>query len=176
MTQSEVKFRFLRAYRQWRMRNRGMSVLKDGPELDAIRGLGKSVTPLILNYMRADPDWFFFTAIRAAEQADVVEIPEEARGRLSEITRLYLTWGEKAYPPTAEELFEASKLATQAGDRFTECVVRFDPRCNYASSYFKGCLDSANRCYEKSAYLRARAVLMCSKHVENGHESAKSGS
>jgi hypothetical protein len=63
------------------------------PEYLRIIGLGERAIPLILEDLRKTPD-HWFVALHAI--TGVSPVPEESRGRIDEMAKAWIIWGEQS--------------------------------------------------------------------------------
>jgi len=62
------------------------------PEYQQIIGMGRDAVPLILEELQKEPDhWFWALAATTGEDP----VPPEHKGKLSEMTKAWLEWGER---------------------------------------------------------------------------------
>lgn len=135
----------------------------NNPHFLKILTYGEKAIPVLVNYIRADPDWWAIGAIRRiAETCGNIEIniPKESLGRLGQIAQIYIDWSDEKYPPLACDLFTASQHAQKCGDWHMNSVLNPDPGLNYAWSYFDGSVEAANKYYERAKVLREKALEM----------------
>ena len=87
--------RFDELARQWQSQTRHLSsatAMAIHPAYQAIIGLGVEAVPLILKELKGRPNHWFW-ALRALTGIDPV--PAEQRGRVSEMAKAWLEWGEE---------------------------------------------------------------------------------
>lgn len=143
----------------WHAKNRGSSVIRQGPEFERMVELGRAAVPHALNILRGNPTWILFQLIRRHE-GEVVTLEPDERGRLTAINKKYLAWGEAAYPPSAADYFDSALLAQRAGEFHFASVVAPDRSANYSRSYFVGSLAAARKDFAVAAELRERAIAV----------------
>jgi hypothetical protein len=94
--QQPVEERFRKLVEIWQSERPPSSHMKDlmmHPAYQQIIGLGPAVLPLLFREIEQNPDWWFW-ALRAITGASP-EIPEESKGRLKDISRIWLAWGRR---------------------------------------------------------------------------------
>ena len=94
-TQRVLEEKFLRLAARWKSECAVVSSttqLVRHPAYQAIIALGEPVVPLLLRELARDPD-HWFTALKALTGQDPV--PPESRGRIPEMTHVWLEWGKK---------------------------------------------------------------------------------
>lgn len=91
-------FKFQTFLAEWRRERGAMSCVAEMAMLPAyqkIIGMGEDVLPLILTQLKSEghaPDhWFWALAAIAHDNP----VPQESRGRLSEMAKAWLEWGQK---------------------------------------------------------------------------------
>lgn len=87
------KFRRLAAaWREGRGPTSSLSEMAMRPEYQQIIGMGRDAVPLILEELQKEPDhWFWALAATTGEDP----VPPEHKGKLSEMTKAWLEWGER---------------------------------------------------------------------------------
>lgn len=92
---SGIRDRFVELTRQWQSETKQLSsvmAIALHPAYQSIIGLGPDAVPLILEELRSRPNHWFW-ALRAITGIDPVPVAE--RGRLQEMTKAWLKWGEE---------------------------------------------------------------------------------
>jgi hypothetical protein len=82
--------RLVRDWKQTRGHTSSAAKLATHPSYQKIIAMGQVAVPLILQELEREPDHWFL-ALRAITGTDPV--PEEARGKIDEMTRAWLVWG-----------------------------------------------------------------------------------
>lgn len=92
---SNVRDEFAALVREWKIGRNALSTAKrmaEHPAYQAIIRLGREAVPLIIEELRREPDHWFI-ALHVITGASPV--PEESRGKLSEMTRAWVEWWER---------------------------------------------------------------------------------
>jgi len=94
-TSDELGRRFQQLAERWKSESAHLSSLVEMailPSYQQIIGIGPEAIPLILQELDSDPDWWFW-ALQSITGTDPV--PEDRRGRLPEMTEVWLNWGRE---------------------------------------------------------------------------------
>lgn len=94
--QQSVEVRFRKLIEIWQSDRPLSSRLSDlvmHPAYQQIIGLGPQAIPLLLREIEQNPDWWF-SALHAITGA-APEIPPESKGKLKELSKIWLAWGHK---------------------------------------------------------------------------------
>lgn len=81
-----------RSWRQDTLHLSSMNQIAMHPAYQAIIGMGDRAIPLILQSLRQQPDHWFW-ALHSITQVDPV--PKEARGRIVDMTKAWISWGRQ---------------------------------------------------------------------------------
>jgi len=86
--------KFKRYYKKLREEHMSLSFTNTNSEYyQAILREGKEVLPLIFHELRKDPNWELLSLIGEITKLNIV--PEESRGKLDEITEIFLKWADE---------------------------------------------------------------------------------